>query len=440
MNSRVLTKSRAAAGSLCIAVVIATTAAGASASPLRSGALDPSWGNGGIVSTSFANSPFPFALGVANVPGGVVAVGVAQNKGGKGLFGVARYQRSGSLAPGFGNGAGEATTDFGLGGDNLAAAVAVQRNGKIVVVGYAADTSDNNYYWAIARYNANGKLDRSFGNNGKVITTFGLTYDFANAVAIRSDGKIVVAGSAGTHNGSQYIALARYNSNGSLDYTFGAGGTVLTQVGTAVLSIAHGVALANGIAYVAGYTGDTFSATQPILAAYNASGTLDASFGTGGIQTFTLSTGSNDFNAVVVHNQTVVAAGEASSNNGDFLAAEVNLSGRPISSFGTHGLVTIDFTGGTDTAYGVGVDGHGRVVLAGDSFSTSDQVALARLHADGRPDATFGTSGKVLTTAGAGGAAAYAMTFTSSTRILVGGITLSAGQTSSRFLLARYVN
>ena len=402
------------------------------------GSLDPSFGTGGIARTTFAGGSFPFVQGTARIGNNIVAVGVAQNSGGKGLFGLARYRWSGSTNSGFGSG-GKVTTDFGLGGDNLAAAVAVEPNGSIVVVGYAADHSDTNYYWAVARYRSNGTLDPTFGNQGRVVTTFGLTYDFANAVAIRPDGKIVVAGSVGTHNGTQLLAVARYNSNGSLDYTFGAGGEATTQVNGATLSIGHGLVLSGNDAVVAGYSGSDFSNTQPVLVAYASNGSLESTFGVGGIESFSLGAGGNAFNAIALDGASIIAAGEnAASNNGDFFVAKVATNGSPVAGFGTGGTVNVDFAGAIDTAYALGADGSGRIVVAGDSLGASDQVALARLTSTGSLDTTFGSGGEVTTAAGPGGSAAYAMTIMPGPRIVVGGIGLSASQSTSSFILARY--
>jgi uncharacterized delta-60 repeat protein len=326
-----------------------------------------------------------------------------------------------------------------LGGDNLAAAVAVEPSGDIVAVGYAADHSDNDYYWAIARYRPNGTLDSNFGNHGRVVTTFGLTYDFANAVAIQPDGRIVVAGSAGTHNGTQLMAVARYNSNGSLDYTFGAGGEVTTQIGSATLTIGHGLVMFGNDVVVAGYSGSDFSDTQPVLVAYTSNGSLETGFGSGGIEAFTMGTGGNGFNAVTRDGANLIAAGEdAASNNGDFFVAEAAANGSPVAGFGNAGTVNIDFAGGTDTAYAVGADRAGHVVVAGDSMGTSDEVALARLTSAGSLDASFGAGGEVTTAAAPGGSAAYAMTLLPGPRIVVAGIALRSGQSSSSFLLARY--
>src|SRR5262249_60035871 len=126
----------------------------------------------------------------------------------------------------FGN-RGKVTTDFGSATES-AYGVVLQGDGKIVLVGFVASSTKD---FALARYNANGTLDTGFGSGGKVTTDFSSSNDIAYAVVLQSDGKIVVAGSATGPSTADDFALARYNGNGSLDTSFGAGGKVATDFG-----------------------------------------------------------------------------------------------------------------------------------------------------------------------------------------------------------------
>ena len=141
------------------------------------------------------------------------------------LLPAAGRANPGDLDPTFGIG-GKVTT--GIGTDDYGYAVAIQADGKLVVAG---ETNNGiNYDVALVRYNANGTLDATFGTGGKVTTAIG-TLDYAYALAVRPDGKLVAAGE--TFNGSTAdFALARYNANGTLDPTFGTNGTVKTAIGT----------------------------------------------------------------------------------------------------------------------------------------------------------------------------------------------------------------
>src|SRR5262249_11991348 len=136
------------------------------------------------------------------------------------------FNSDGSLDTSFGSG-GKLTTDFGNTYD-LANAVALQSDGKIVVGGYSYQGSNIGYDFALARYTTSGSLDTSFGSGGKVLTDFGTTAPHAieTGVAIQIGGQTLAAG------GMPYAsALARYNTNGSLDISFGSGGKVLTDFG-----------------------------------------------------------------------------------------------------------------------------------------------------------------------------------------------------------------
>jgi uncharacterized delta-60 repeat protein len=136
----------------------------------------------------------------------------------------------GDLDPTFGNG-GKVTTAIGSGNDR-GSSVALQSDGKIVVAGYSDNGS--NYDFALMRYTVAGALDAGFGDGGKVTTSISSSYDFGHSVAVQSDGKIVVAGySGGIYPANADFALARYTAAGALDTSFGSGGKVITPIGSA---------------------------------------------------------------------------------------------------------------------------------------------------------------------------------------------------------------
>src|SRR5262245_33271373 len=185
--------------------------------------LDDSFGTGGRLTTKFGGYSAR-ALGLAVQPDGkIVAAGwTIRNEGAD--FAVARYNDDGTLDTSFGNG-GRVTTDFG-GAFEGAWSVAVQTDGKIVAAGLTGSFGTNNF--AVARYNSDGTLDTGFGTGGRVITGFLGVTAVALSVAAQTDGKVVVAGLAGIDGGADF-ALVRYNSNGTLDTGFGTGGRVTTN-------------------------------------------------------------------------------------------------------------------------------------------------------------------------------------------------------------------
>jgi uncharacterized delta-60 repeat protein len=153
--------------------------------------------------------------------GKIVVAGATDLNNSTSDFLVVRYNADGTLDAMF-DGDGKATTDFG-GRSDAAFAVALQADGRIVVVGYSGTTATDRDF-AVARYNADGSLDASFDGDGRATTDFGNLNDEAFSVAIAPTGKIVVGGTTSSRNGD--FAVARYLSNGSLDATFDADGLV----------------------------------------------------------------------------------------------------------------------------------------------------------------------------------------------------------------------
>ena len=202
---------------------------------LAAGDLDPGFGIGGKVMTDFAGPTRNSGEGVAvQADGKLVVVGG---------IGVARYNTDGSLDTTFGTG-GRVTVGI-IGGGTGLYAVAVQSDGKVVAAGGASNAGTRQDF-CLMRLNGDGSLDTTFGAGGEVTTDVGSgDDDFGHAVAIQPDGKIVAAGSSGLlcRHGTDF-ALVRYNADGSLDTTFGTGGKVTTDFfGIGKSDYACGVAL-----------------------------------------------------------------------------------------------------------------------------------------------------------------------------------------------------
>jgi len=215
----------------------------------------------------------------------------------------------------------------------------------------------------LARYNPDGSLDTGFGPNGTGTTNAGLSSSQALAVALQPDGKIIAAGSAQEPGlASQDFALARFNPDGSLDTGFGSGGTVITGV-AGVNEGAHALVLQpDGKIIVAGAAGSSSA-----LARYNPDGSLDAGFGSGGIVT-TAFAGPSSANAVALQpDGMIVTAGTVFVGLGDFALARYNPDGTLDPGFGAGGQATTDFAGGDDAAFAVLLQPDGRVVAGGVS-------------------------------------------------------------------------
>jgi uncharacterized delta-60 repeat protein len=314
----------------------------------------------------------------------------------------------GQLDDSFG-GNGKVTTDFTNTSDS-ASDVAVQPNGRIVVVG---STSGNGGTFDLARYRSNGSLDANFGGDGKVRTGFSDGNSAASAVAIQADRRIVVAGDV---EGS--FALARYDPDGSLDPTFSGNGKLTTDV-TADGDVATDVAIqADGMIVAAGNT----DLGEFALVRYEVDGDLDPTFDGDGMLT-TDPTAAYDtlWGIAIDADGKVVAVG---SGNDRFVVVRYEVDGDLDPAFGGDGIVTTNFSVGPDVAGSVAIEDDGDIVVAGYAGFCCEytaKFALARYLSDGTLDDTFGGDGKVISPFAGHGGAAYDVAIQEDGRIVAGG-------------------
>ena len=311
-----------------------------------------------------------------------MVAGHADVRGDFGDFAVARYHTDGTLDRTFG-GDGKVTTNFQSGGGrDRAYALALQPNGKIVVAGEALqgpNVSSGERNFALARYNADGTLDRTFGGDGKVTTDFGSGSDddVINALALQPDGKIVVAGYS-TVSGGNDFALARYHTNGRLDTTFGNGGLVTTDFNHGIAETVHALALQpDGRIVVAGLP----NIYRFALARYRPNGRLDPTFGDGGkVITTLLGTIEQAFALALQPDGKMVAAGVTNYNDfGDFMLLRYDADGSLDATFGDLGLVITGFDGGAEQINAIALQADGKIVAAGYALYTgNNDFALAR--------------------------------------------------------------
>jgi uncharacterized delta-60 repeat protein len=177
------------------------------------GSADTAFGNGGIATADFSGLEDRIRAVAIDGSNNIVATGVTSTGSGPAFrnFAVARFTPSGQLDPAFGNGGKVSTDIFGHWDDCYA--LAIQSDGKILAVGFSDDPNGPQFYFTIVRYNTNGGLDSTFGTGGIVTTNIaGELQNYAYAVAIQPDGKIVAGGSAQIPNAHYVdaVALARY--------------------------------------------------------------------------------------------------------------------------------------------------------------------------------------------------------------------------------------
>lgn len=367
------------------------------------GELDRSFGRGGKVLNALSATGEYGVQGLAiQADGKIVAAGATLACWDASHFVVARYTRSGDLDPSFGS-RGRVVTAIGTRVDG-AHAVAIQPDEKIVAVGWDCARGGR---FALARYRRDGRLDRSFGRVGRVLTDVGSSSLGADAVVVQRDGKIVAAGSSNA-NGSPDFALVRYRSDGTIDETFGAGGIVLTDFGASADDEAWALAIQPDGKLVAAGDGSAREEASGdfALARYNPDGSLDPTFGAGGKVLTNVGGAATALSVALQKDGKLVAAGPAAVGPAEnvenrFVLVRYHRDGRLDQAFGAGGKVLTGFKRSVDgaSASAVAIQADGKAVAAGatETLDDVDDFALARYTRNGRLDPTFGDMGEVVT-------------------------------------------
>ncbi len=326
------------------------------------GSLDTSFGiNGKVITNMGSNSDFVNDV-VIQDDGKIIVIGstyVVTND----EMAIVRYNTDGSL---------DTTFDFDgkliinlSSGDDFFNSVKIQPNGKIVIVGSISSVAGR--IMAILRFNSNGSLDTTFDNDGIVTTDINLN-DSAKDVVIQLDGKIVVTGTSLYGINLIYIALVRYNSNGSLDLTFDNDGIVISQISSVGFDIASSIALqADGKIVVAGNS-DNGSNEDIVVLRYNTNGSLDTTFDNDGYTTLNVS--NNDYlnSMAIQQNGKIVLVGY--SNVIGAFVLRYNTNGSLDTTFDIDGIVTTAINS-SYSANDIAFQTDGKIVAVGSSFSNS---------------------------------------------------------------------
>lgn len=361
------------------------------------GQLDPTFGNGGIVTTDFGtNNDWGQAVAVQS-DGKVILAGGLFN-GVNGDIGLARFRPEGTPDPTFGGSSGMVITDLNGRHDSVNAMV-IQPDGRIIIAGASYSQAANEQDFMVLRYNPDGTLDTTFSDDGWTLTDMGANFDNAFDVILQPDGKIIVVGVA-EHNGQADFAVARYQPDGALDTTFDSDGKVTTDLGSSS-DWAFGAGLqSDGKIVVSGmyYNGNDFDFAS---VRYETSGTLDTSYDNDGIITTDINQVHNrGFDMLVQDDGKIVVAGYShitADSDGIFTLARYNTDGVLDQDFGTNGIVLTPI-GSADVANAVAQQTDGKLILVGDSWNgTNIDVAVARYLPDGALDPDFGSGGIVTT-------------------------------------------
>ncbi len=349
------------------------------------GGIDASFGNNGTVTTpTVSNNNDPGRVSIAlQSDGKIVVSNWASGSTGYGTY-VYRYNSSGSLDTSFDNDGianvrGVIFTDV-----YLAESLTIQPDGKILVaVRYHEDVINSPIVQAfgVLRFNPDGSLDPTFGNNGFAFTPSLLgnpqSQDVPLAISVQADGRIVLVGLARRSNGTTTFGVVRFNSDGTLDSGFDGDGIVTTQIGIAGdRDEAYSVgAQPDGKIVVAGFSRDNTVSESFAAVRYNSNGSLDTSFdGDGKVMTFGGFAVSNKL--IIQPNGKIVIGG---GNGPDFALRRFNPNGSPDGTWGTGGIITTDF-GNAEFVSSMALQTDGKIVAVG---STSTNVAIARYIGDG---------------------------------------------------------
>ncbi len=396
----------------------------------QAGSPDPSFGNSGIATISLSSLSKDEATSVlidANgkiLLGGTVNIGVNDQD-----FAVVRLNANGSLDNTFGTG-GITTLSLGNAIDEVTD-MAIDANGKIVLVGITYQGLVRNV--GAARLLANGTIDNTFGTAGKVVlpTTF---VEVANAVALDATGKIVIAGMADYADATtSNFFVARLNTNGTLDNTFGSTGKKVIYVSINNNDEANDVKIdGNGNIIVAGRAYDYNNSGQDDMALVRltSSGALDNSFGTNGVAIINFAGSGDVAESIALDAGNNIYVGGYSNNgtNLDMACAKLTASGNPDNTFGTNGKISLPVGLGDDRAYEIALDANGKIVLAGlSNTGVIGDFAAARLNTNGSADNTFGTNGHVVIAVSPNSDHAWSLAIENSGRIILAGATSVSG-------------
>lgn len=433
---------RVALGAMVALLVFAASTVRAQAP----GTLDTATFGGGTgintVLMSFGNDGW---RGVAVQPDGkIVAAGFCRSPSLK-QFCLARFATNGSLDTTFGTG-GKQITDIGT-ADAAAVGLSLQADGKIVLAGSCG--ASNAAVFCAARYLNTGALDTSFGVSGIAIAPAvgGITNAVASAMAQQGDGKIVVSGTCGTTT-TRYCA-GRFTAAGALDTTFGSVGVVATVVGSAS-SNANAMALQPDGAVVVGgqCTHPTIGSFPFCVVRYTSGGSLDASFGSGGIYfafpNFGDTSGEFLLALALQPDGKIVMGGQCnmSVTGPDFCLARLTTAGVLDTTFGNAGkaILALSPANGVDHMRSLQVMPDGRIVSAGGCADTNGtyNMCISRHNPDGSIDTTFGTGGKTITAHSSVEDIALASAMQTDGKLLFAGHCVSDTVLNAHYCVARY--
>ena len=400
--------------------------------PIIAGTLDTTFDDDGLFRTAFDFSVGTVGTGVAlQADGKIVIVGSQTGTvANDSDFSVVRLNANGGLDPSFGGngGTGRVLTPILSSSEDTANDVLIQPDGKILVGGSSL-RNGTNLDFALTRYLSNGMLDNSFDQDGKVTTGLGSNGDIIFSLALQADGKIVAAGQTG--NANKNFAVVRYDANGGNAVQFQT-----TDFGSNDEQARRVLSQADGKILVVGE-----SDSLVVLARYMPNGQLDPSFGSGGkVRTnlFFAEAFGRGCDAALQSDGKIVVAGIDLNSNPNFNLAVLRLNpdGLVDQTFGVSGRAVVGVSGEDNFVSRVQIQNNGEIVVVGTvRIAFRPSFSVTRLTKDGQLDDRFNGTGRSVTDFGS----PFSLNSANAVAIQDDGKILVAGESDGRFAVARFL-
>lgn len=403
-----------------------------------SGVLDSTFDEDGIANIELKNSDDDIHKIVIQ-PDGKIVAGLQIWTGIRNKFVIKRYNADGSSDNTFGNN-GTVTTILSN-GSYFQNDLTIQSDGKIVVIGGKSSSSSQGFI--AVRYNADGSLDTSFGNSGIASTN----NSWGSVITLQNDGKILIGGNSENANFDQDFCIIRLNSDGSLDKSFGNNGRVDTSIGNSFDYVrdiklqSDGKIVAVGEVYFS-FDLDVFPLDFGIVR-YNPDGSLDSTFDTDGITTVDINNSEDGATLTEIQNDGKILVGGYSDTSPidgyrNFGLVKLNTDGSLDTSFDGDGKVSTQ-TGDDSEINALKLLADGKIIVAGYSLSSIDNYDLLsiRYNSNGSLDSTYGTGGKSIIDINGNDDAITTIAFQTDGKMLAAGY--ASNQLNRDTLLARFI-
>ena len=401
------------------------------------GDLDATFGNGGIAEVDLPGVANDEYAAIDLLPDGKILILGNGNESGL----IARFNVDGSLDTTFGGTGWIATSFFDLGGDGYYQfKTSVTQTGDKLLVGGSHRASTGHTNFMLARYNSDGSLDTSFGNGGRVLYTTEIQHDsfYGEQAEVQEDGKLLVSAE------NNFFTLRRYELDGGLDDSFGEGGEVTTGLGKYTDWVVDAVVLPDERILTLNSLGrDGFDDRSISLGKYNVDGSIDTGFGANGFIHITLSSTLHVSHLVRRNNGRLLLAGYKDNGNRDFALVQLLPDGSVDTSYGDNGVVVTDVNPGAhDVINDLMVLDDGKVLVCGVAYSNqqgdNNKIVLARYNEDGTIDSAFAGDGIAIIDEAEVDYYPLHIAVDSEERIVVAGYRVVDTSTSADWMVARF--